>query len=262
MRSGVWVSALLVLSSCVIEPLDLEGKGCPCQPPYLCNRATETCTRDSDRYFREVIADAPAAYYRFEETSGTLAADSSGSDRDGQYIGAVGLGAEGAVVGGSSVSLADGSYVVLGDEFDFVDHAPFTFELWIRVSDQLDDEVSLLAKLSTAGTFQGYTITVTDRPAPFSVALERWNADLPGRPVAMEILAPGEFHHVVIAYEAERGVIYLDGLQVVADVSHAAMMNTDISLRLGERFIGEIDELAIYDRVLSADRVEAHFDAR
>jgi hypothetical protein len=129
--------SLLAFSSCVIDELDLEGKTCPCEAPYVCNEASQRCTRDVDRYASEVMADGPAAYYRFEETMGARAEDSSGNDRDGQYFGTVELGAEGAVTGGRAVSLQAGDYMVIGDEFDFADHAPFTFELWIRLTEQL-----------------------------------------------------------------------------------------------------------------------------
>ena len=42
-------------------------------------------------YEQEVLADKPFVYYRFEETGGTLAADSSGNGHDAEYVDGVDL---------------------------------------------------------------------------------------------------------------------------------------------------------------------------
>ncbi|HEX8789576.1 MAG TPA: hypothetical protein VF765_01395, partial [Polyangiaceae bacterium] len=50
-------------------------------------------------YVLAVLEDQPVAYWRFGEASGTRAADSSGNGNDATYVGAVSLGAPGAIAG-------------------------------------------------------------------------------------------------------------------------------------------------------------------
>ena len=50
-------------------------------------------------YTQAVLADGPAGFWRFEETSGASAADSSGNNRPGTYLNGVTLGTAGALPG-------------------------------------------------------------------------------------------------------------------------------------------------------------------
>jgi len=57
------------------------------------------------RYRDAVLALAPAGYWRMGETSGTVAADSSGHGLTGTYVGAPTLGAAGALAGDSDTGM-------------------------------------------------------------------------------------------------------------------------------------------------------------
>ena len=58
----------------------------------------------STAYPTAVLPDAPAAYYRADEASGTAATDASGNGRSGAYAGGVTLGQTGALSGDSDTS--------------------------------------------------------------------------------------------------------------------------------------------------------------
>ena len=49
-------------------------------------------TTSTSRYISTVQADSPAAYYQLDETSGTVAADSSGNGNNATYVGSPSLG--------------------------------------------------------------------------------------------------------------------------------------------------------------------------
>ena len=84
-------------------------------------------------YSALVGADSPVAYYRFNETSGTVATDSSGRGADATYLNGVSLGAAGAWVDGANLAARfDGvnDQVELPDGFaNFT--SGFTLEIWV-----------------------------------------------------------------------------------------------------------------------------------
>ena len=42
----LFVSLALGLPGCVVEPVDLSGKGCPCAPGFRCDEGADRCVRD------------------------------------------------------------------------------------------------------------------------------------------------------------------------------------------------------------------------
>jgi hypothetical protein len=83
-------------------------------------------------YVAEVLADLPAAYWRFGEDGGTTATDQRGT-HPGSYVGDVQLGVAGAIRGDSDTAIAlDGGSVAFGDVFGFEGRAAFTVEAWAK----------------------------------------------------------------------------------------------------------------------------------
>lgn len=78
-----------------------------------------------------VLADHPVAYYRFEETSGTTANDSSGNSNNGTYMNGVVLGQPSAPLLGKAGTF-DGiaAYVSTLRTVS----TDFTLELWINTT--------------------------------------------------------------------------------------------------------------------------------
>lgn len=85
-------------------------------------------------YARTVLADGPAGYWRFGETAGTVARDTSGNGKHGTYYGNATVNQPGALgTDGDRAAGFDGSddYVSPGDVLDFTGTAPFTVEAWV-----------------------------------------------------------------------------------------------------------------------------------
>lgn len=73
-------------------------------------------------------------------------------------------------------------------------------------------------------------------------------------------LAPNQWHHVVVTWDTQNdlGQLYVDNELVRSDViSDAAWTPDDQLVKIGNGFIGSIDELKLYDRVLDAAEVGA-----
>ncbi len=87
-----------------------------------------------------------------------------------------------------------------------------------------------------------------------------WGADLDSPNSATNFL-DGNWHHVATTYDGTNRRIYLDGVQVAADVpgtNAATAVNFRIgSTNNGEYFSGTLDEVAIYNNALSATQVQS-----
>jgi len=220
-------------------------------------------------YPQTVTSDAPLAYYRFAEASGTTALDEGGL-RPGAYNAGVTLGAAGAIAGNAAVLLNGTSGGVDAANIDFTDRAPFTFETWLNVQTIKSTNQMLFQRdLSSGGRQQfGAYINSTE-----GLVCERWVA---GNGVFARSVGPGgvgiesgTFVHVACVYDGSELSLFKDGelLASTPDTrSQAAKVGTKLSIGYDDvglsYFGGVLDEFAIYDKALSATRLKAHFDAR
>jgi hypothetical protein len=88
-------------------------------------------------YDKVVLASGPYAYWRLDETAGTVAKDSSGHNRDGTYTGSVTLGGGAllpAVKGAYLVLAASNAYVDVSGANQFCAGAAWSIECWINVA--------------------------------------------------------------------------------------------------------------------------------
>lgn len=216
-------------------------------------------------YRDAVMADAPRAYWRLAEASGTTAADETGAN-PGIYHGD-------AVLGQPSPLLTGPDTAVFLDGID--DHVV------VPDSDSLDatDEVSVEAwvKRTKAGSFQ----VVVGKPGHGASRLENYalwinTYDLPVgyfgdgvsyvRVMAREALDTG-WHHIVTTYDNATARLYVDGELKNAVSSTVQLTPDDKPLKIGRANYGVwpmgggVDEVAVYGTALSQGRVMAHYTA-
>jgi len=216
-------------------------------------------------YAAAVLADAPLAYFRFDEPGGTVAASVVGGVT-GTYEGAFRFGAPGAVGDGNSAVTFDGTTtrIPVGDVFPFAGTAPYSLELWVRPS-SITDTRFLIDRRSAAGT-EGYTMYLGDTyllHARTSAGVEFGYVNI-GTPVI------GAWSHVVATFDGTETVIYLDGVEVGRNVGTAAspigggagaFVIGDNDPGQFNKLAGDLDELAVYGSALSAAQVAAHVQA-
>ncbi len=90
-----------------VEAVETYGTG---SSPMSAASAKVTVSNGSTGYAATVLGQNPAGYWRFGESSGTIAADSSPSLDGGTYTGGVTLGQPGAIIGDSNTAATfDGS---------------------------------------------------------------------------------------------------------------------------------------------------------
>jgi Ca2+-binding RTX toxin-like protein len=212
-----------------------------------------------------VQADGPVSYWRFGESSGTVAVDQQGAG-DGAYQNAPGLGAGGLITGPDTAVHFNGS-----DEFVQVsDHAPldfngaFTLEAWVRLDSNATSARHFLGKLShgTGGYWLGTSDNAQQRPVI--------GVHLPGAyPVFVGNtgLAAGSTYHVVGVWYGTTGALFVNGqrdsgTQFSSGAPAANGAPLTIARRGDEGAVdGIVDEVAVYGAALSDERIAAHYAA-
>ncbi len=218
-------------------------------------------------YAAEILADAPLVYYRFEESSGPVAANlGSLAGADGAYSGAgVALGAESASpVMGRAVAL-DGMEGFVGVPALDQPLAQFTLEMWLQRTYDWPGLTALYANDGWAGGFLHLNLVSSDSDPLIEFAVN-------GNPVPNPRFAPawavGEWHHVVVTYDSMANPpqlrLYFDGLPQPEVQLASAIPVSFTGGRLGmwdaqRQFEGLIDEFALYSSVLGADRIAARY---
>lgn len=163
------------------------------------------------------------------------------------------------------------NYVTMGDVLGFDRTDPFSISAWIKVG---AGGGSFVSKMETTGTIRGYDIGI-DEGDSFRVTwiLRHDQATLDRMFIKSTTtgLNDGQWHHVVVTWDGDvaGGVaganIYLDGALdtpiTVTDGLTGTLLNSipfNISGRnngVAEVYSGGIDEVAVYDKELSADEV-------
>ena len=79
-------------------------------------------------------------------------------------------------------------------------------------------------------------------------------------------IGPGTWHHVAAVYDGTSHANYLDGVEVGRNSNPITPEPGPMSLKIGargddraDRFIGLIDEVALYDRALTANEIAQRF---
>lgn len=215
-------------------------------------------------YAAVVLADAPVAYYPLDETSGPTVHDQSGNHNDGvvEEPGTATFGVPGA--GGATASalrLPTRFGIDVGQRFGFPGRVPCSFEAWVKPRANVSGYRRIFEKATFGpapidGTYFYFNDDV-DR-----IALERWRGGNNRQSAAAtHTLANDRFTHVVGVVTMEQVFLYIDGERVADGVNFEGITDPNVPGRWMPDFFGDVDELAIYDKVLGSDRVRAHFEA-
>jgi hypothetical protein len=209
------------------------------------------------QYVSAVLADGPVGYWSLEEKAGTTAIDNSASSLNGTYNGPT-LGQSGAMP--LYAPLFDGAndYVQIADAAP-LDVTDLTLEAWISWNGTSGERV-ILNKEST------YMFAVKN--GAFQAAVE---ASGPGSWfwVGTQPISMNTWTHVVATYDSSTGILstYVNGVLDTAMFNQGgAVLANNNPLQIGKRSIGSffgggIDEVAVYDSVLTPTQIAAHYSA-
>lgn len=216
------------------------------------------------QYAEEVRRDAPLAYWRFGEASGTVAHDEIGGN-DGLILGGV-TRAPGPTNDGDLAVRFDGmsGRIEVGDIFRFAGNAPYTVELW-AMRDTVDSKVRWMIDRTSDGTpHEGWQIYTG---ADFTLHSRSTN-DVEVGYAGTDQFDDGQWRYLVATYDGDEASFYRDGEFTGGMISPDPIGGPSGLLVFGDttqgqfyKFDGVLDDIAIYDYALSVTQVRAHFTA-
>jgi len=235
--------------------------------------------------YRDVIfVDNPSGYWRKGESSGVIVTDEL-SLNNGVYTGGPVLGQTGLINDADTcVDYTPPQYANITDSslFTFNDGAndtPFSIEAWIR-ADNLSANRPIISKTEktvTGGPNNEWLLGVRTTGDLVALVYDGVTGDNHFWESATGVIVPTTVYHVVVTYDGNvsSGLMYINGTSISVSYaftgSYVSMPNTNSNVEIGARFInnssfqaffdGLIDEVAIYNHVLSAARVSAHYNA-
>jgi len=234
---------------------------------YTYDRAGRTTGAEVPRdvtgeYASIVLADAPRAYWRLGETTGTTAADSSGNGVTATYRNTPTRGEPALVPGepNGAVKL-NGTNEFVKPKATRIDRRSFSVEAWIEPDSSPPAEQTIYAVHAANTAGKSFAVTVKSNGA---VAVQ-YDANQV-LTTAAGVISFGQASHVAVTYDnaADRTRIYVNGVErasgdqgpyVATGGTHAIGRHRSTAWKY---FKGTIDDVAIYLSVLSPARVAAH----
>jgi hypothetical protein len=204
-----------------------------------------------NEYAKTVLASKPLAYWRLDEMAGDVAHDATGRGHDAKFEGLHAFYLDGPNPNNHAVHFAGGHLeAMLPDLRD-----KCTIELWFwdampqdsrRVSGYLglpgDPIVRLVLTNDKLRLVHGFT--QLGNPAPTKISPRSW-------------------YHVALVQNGFNVSMHVNGTREVETAlsSDYAVVGGRRPLIIGDRWEGKLDEVAIYDRPLTAEEIAAHYRA-
>jgi hypothetical protein len=217
------------------------------------------------------MADGPRAYWRLGETSGATAADEVGG-APGNYRNGVLLGLAGAIAGDTNKSVRfDGVNDIVGmsDPASGVLDAgtgDFAVEAWIKGT--ANNERAIVSKRVFFSSQPFWEVTITDDSGHLGeVKVGAYNGSVMRQAYGPAIRVDnGAWHHVVVQFDRDFGItVYVDGIAKTTTGAFTGNMSNTGEFLLGKStsfFVpylkGDLDEVALYGKLLPAARIQAH----
>ncbi|MCA9248635.1 MAG: LamG domain-containing protein, partial [Planctomycetales bacterium] len=231
-------------------------------------------------YVNRVLADNPTAYYRFEESSGTSAANSGllGATYDATHNGGVALGEVGPITGDSTNRAIhlDGSsgYTTINNTIPFGSFqsgtGEYSIEFWYKQDDVGGSED--LVVLTSTGNQHGILLEVANTSGNLRYLHRVPAGGGGGQNINPSTLAGtvNDWNHLVVTHDSANTMrLYLNGVLDSTTNTTSADINYNLDGVFGRLtpgsgpryFDGSLDEIAFYDFALSAFDVTKHFEA-
>lgn len=227
-------------------------------------------------YTREVSLDSPIRWYRLDEAQSTSLVFDSVAGADGTLFGTPTFGTSGLIDrdSGTAMTVAGNGGTPAGVFLDTPIHGSaipagsdgFSVEFWIQCSEQTADDGVVFVQFPPAIT--GFVEVKVRETGAFVGLVQFRVGNLIGRLSNVRV-DNGVRHHVVCVCDSAGGLtIYIDGVDrtdysvgtngTLPVVSAPAWIG---GYTTGDAFSGIIDELAIYNTVLTATQISTHNSA-
>ncbi len=166
--------------------------------------------------------------WKLNETSGTMAADSSPAGNDGTYLSGVSLATSAPLPGGGAVgAVFDGvnDYVAVGNEWEFDATGPITVSAWIKVDAFTKPWQAILTKGNTAWRLS--------RNANSNTVYFGCSGLNPGKVTGTTDVNDGRWHHLVGVYDGSSLTLYVDGVVEKSVGSTGSISTNNYEVEIG-----------------------------
>ncbi len=201
------------------------------------------------RYAKEVLADSPLVYYRLDETTGSIAFDSSGHGQNGAYESSTVLGVSGALDGDPDGAISTSGVALTASAATLPSgQAERTLEVWFKSQGG--------GGVISYGNF----VVALDNCCAVSI-----NDAAEYRTVSVPDWRDGAWHLLDVTTQGTTATVYVDGQQWGSVILPNLSTTVASPFALGQSdvnfgtFSGSLDEAAVYGKALSPERIEAHW---
>ena len=215
---------------------------------------------DNDRAWQtpQALGNAELAgligWWKFDETNGTTAKDSSGNHHDGKLVGHA-KWAQGKN-GGALALDGNGSYVQIADKSAFDLGSELTIAGWVNIRSVPTDWTAIVTKGDTA-----WRLSTVAQESRLHFAINQPDA---ARINSSANIGSNEWHHVAAVYEGKTVQLYIDGKPDGSAAWTGGTAKNDAEVLIGENaeqpnrcFDGRIADLRIYNCALSESEIRA-----
>ena len=207
------------------------------------------------------------AHWKLDETSGSIASDSTGKGRDGTITGDQTWVASGKIDGAFDFETTDGVDIIDVGTFD-LEGSGASISTWIKVEDGFSDSRIVIKSNSNSGADQLWGMTVAAaRRLDFRI---RSGGTFNQLDSANDEIVAGTWHHCVGTYDETTMRLYIDGVEVPSlahTVGGAGDTDASAPVALGDSpqgsrtFDGLLDDARVYNRPLSVAEIAALYAA-
>jgi len=186
-------------------------------------------------------------WWKFDESEGSTAADSSGNDNDGSLQGDPVWQPDAGKFAGALAFDGSGDYVRIDDESNFDITGQITISAWVNIASVPADWTAIVTKGDSAWRL---STEYADRRFHFAVSGSAW---LNGQ----RSVSANQWHHIVGVYDGSQMHTYIDGELDAAKSWNQGIASNDYPVYIGENaeqtgrfWRGLIDDVRIYNYAL------------
>jgi len=197
------------------------------------------------------------AHWSFDQKEGDTIRDLSGRGHHGTLHGPVQV--EG--LHGYALAFDGDDYVEIGDHVDLRLDEDFTVMAWVKKAAASEKGRSMGIVSKSADGMWDYDLFMStsrlEHPAFYSDAFQAEGGDI--EVISSTAIARDQWHHIAVTRRGAGAAIYIDGIATGTAFLPESLSKRAAALRIGHDhdggFIGQIDEVRIYNRALTADEL-------
>jgi hypothetical protein len=217
------------------------------------------------------LDDGLVGYWSFDEGTGNTVNDDSDGTNDGMIYGA--SWTSDAVIGNALEFDGIDDYVEVPSSSSLnFGKRDFSLLAWIKTDNSKSDDLQIIEKMDRIGgsaPYRGYYLRIShltaheNTPEPCvsdgTNEVETWGDD---------VLTDNEWHFIAATFDRDDMLkLYIDGIfEIQIDITSVGDIDVDNPTYIGQQdnfdnqFIGQIDEVRIYNRVLSDSEIQELYD--